>query len=705
MAPRIYIGSLDSPMYYFEDTEVESCPFVLTSSLSGEELAIDQFMPVVYDSAYINVNFIPTNSSGMLTADGKIFSVKTGGPYLDKLPYGTPIWYYNDDNLIGKFYSQRIVRTGKAKFDILAISAIGILDGQQHNGNVYSGQSFEEVVSDIIGDQFKYTCSDDVKNIRVNGWLPIGTRRSNLHQLLFAFGVALYKDSDGNIVFRFPDTGTVKSIPNQRIFLGGQVDYQTPATKAEVTEHTFIKSPVNESVTLYDNTEGEYANNVFVSFKEAPIYDLSATESLSIVEYGVNYAIVNGIGVLTGKKYSHVTRVLSAHTDDSGSAEKAVSVTDATLVNVANSENVLKRVLSYYSSAKIVRNEIILEDELAGDQVSFNNPYEEVEQAYISTMDVSTGSFLKASCEMITGYYPSGGGNNYTEVYILTGSGVWTAPKSGKIRVAVIQGGQGGYGGNDGTDGGTNTSQKGFQEPITSLTVRPSESIGLGGIGAEGGNAGKVFVISLVVEQGQQFHYASGVGGLGGERGEPGTEGTHSSFGAYTSENGIIPDVGYMDIINNILYATKGDSGANGGNGRPGAPDEYSRGGGNLGGNPSSGSFHIAEAYASFYAGGGGQGGDAYGAVGGPGETVSGGDVMAMECHGGDGANATASPKPTKVGCGGTGGNGGGGGGTGGTMTVDVSSFWAATIKSIGGKGGLGSKGSDGADGGIIIYM
>ena len=138
-----------------------------------------------------------------------------------------------------------------------------------------------------------------------------------------------------------------------------------------------------------------------------------------------------------------------------------------------------------------MRNEVILENELVGDQVSFNNPYDEVEQAYISTMDVLTGSFLKASCEMITGYYPSGGGNNYTEVEVLTGSGVWTAPKSGKIRVAVIQGGQGGHGGNDGTDGGTNFASKGLSSPIASLTVHPSENIGIGGLGAEGGNAGK----------------------------------------------------------------------------------------------------------------------------------------------------------------------------------------------------------------------
>lgn len=707
MANKILIGSdIGSPIFESTNASIESCSVVLSSAMSGEELAIDQFMPVVYDAAYISVSFVPKNSTGLRTADGKTFNVKRGGPYLDKLPYGTPIWYYNNDSLIGKFYSQRIVRTGKAKFDVLAVSAVGILDGQQHNGGIYTGQTFNAVARDIIGDQFTFSCADDVANIGIVGWLPIGTRRSNLHQLLFACGVSLYKDANGDIVFRFPDTGTVKNIPDNRIFLGGNVDYQTPATKAEVTEHTFMQSPVDEEVTLYDNTDSETANHVFVTFRDAPVYDLTVTDNLTIEESGVNYAIVSGIGTLTGKKYSHITRVLSAHTDDSTAVEKAVSVTEATLVNIANSENVLRRVLSYYSSAKIIRNDIVLEGELAGDQVSFNNPYNEAEQAFIASLDITASSFLRASCEMITGYFPSGGGNNYKEVQILTGRGVWTSPKDGKIRVAVIQGGQGGHGGYDGTSGGTNSKHKSFNNSYTYMTVMNSSDYGIGGKGAEGGNAGKVFVITLEVTKGQKFNFASGVGGIGGERGEAGTDGTHSTFGEYTSENGVIPDGGYMDIINNVLYASKGAHGQNGENGKIGAPDVNSRGGGKLGGYPSTGAFYVPELKVSapFESGGGGQGGGAYGKVGGAGETVESGKSD-LSCRGGDGATPYANPKPKKIGCGGDGGHGGGGGGTGGTMTVNVSRFSSVTIWSTGGAGGLGSNGSDGADGGIIIYL
>lgn len=758
MASRIYIGDRDNPMYYFEDTEVESCPFVLTSSLSGEELAIDQFMPVVYEYSYIPIVFRPKNSIGLRTADGATFMARASSIYFDKLPYGTPIWYYNNDNLIGKFYSQRIVRTGKVKFDVLAVSAIGILDGQQHNGNVYSGQRFEDVVQDIVGEQFKFTCNDDVKSIRVSGWLPIGTRRSNLHQLLFAFGVALYKDSNGDIVFKFPDTGTVRSIPNNRIFLGGQVDYRTPATKAEVTEHTFIKSPVDESVTLYDNTEGEFANNVFVSFKEAPIYDLSATDSLTIVESGVNYAVVNGVGVLTGKRYSHTTRVLSAHIDSSDVTEKAVSVTDATLVNVANSENVLKRVLAYYSSAKIVRNEIILEGELAGDQVSFNNPYDEVEQAYISTMDVSTGSFLKASCEMITGYYPSGGGNNYTQSVVLTGIGVWTSPITGKIRVAIIGGGTGGKGGFCGESGdgyethysfsdGEGTlyyiNKNGSKSSLGGLS-RDSEQyfgysggkeVGSGGSPGTPGHGGKVLIVSLEVTKGQQFAYSCGVGGSGGAGqkytdGIPynikphsfsdpveGSDGTDSVFGNYSSEYGSVLDTGFLNVITNEVFAQLGIAGTTGNKGFTGGETVNDKGNG-VGGNPGTGVDANAYYYNSnptfkdyeceYLCGGGGDGGSAFGSVaprGLNGTNYYVYDSSMLHGMGARGATPKKPDKPTTPGQGGHAGHGGGGGGTSGAFKRKLSSkFMGVTNTMAGGLGGDGGDGGDGADGGIVIY-
>ena len=728
MANKILIGAdREAPLYTFADATIREVPCVLSSALSGDELAIDQLMPVVYSKAYIRVKFVPKNSSGLRTADGKIFCCYPGTGFLDKLPYGTTIWYYSGDTLIGKFYSQRVVRSGKTWFDITAVSAVGILDGQRHYGGIYTGQTFQSVAAEIIGDSFAFSCEDDVAGINIYGWLPIASKRENLHQLLFACGVELSKDSNGDMMFQYPDSDTVKYVPDNRIFLGGSVDYMTPATRAEVTEHIFMSLSSDDTVTLYDNTQGgEVADNTLVSFQDAPVHDLSTSGTLTIVESGVNYAIVSGNGVLTGKKYTHITRVLRKDTGKTGES-KEVSVTEATLVNVANSENVINRVLSYYSAAKTISCDLIVEDEKPGDQISFSNPYNEPELAFLTSMDMQASSFLRASCELVTGYLPSGKGNNYTQVVVLEGTGTWISPITGKIRVAVIQGGHGGSGGHRGTDGGVSYFYYNRAEGWRDVFVKNSEDVGAGGLPGEPGSAGKVLIFTLNVTAGQAFHYISGAGGAGGNgetettEAQDGEEGGESIFGNYTSADGTVIDNGYLDIINNTLYAGHGAQGTSGSPGNAGAKDDASEGEGILGGSPASGTWvtvYQGERYlAPWRSGGGGQGGNAYGAAGQSGETVI--DTYEEDyqnavdsahgyrgAKGGNGATPIKPSTPNIIGTGGSAGHGGGGGATGASFSVNPA--WVIIsygLFSDAGKGGDGGAGGDGAPGGIIIYL
>ena len=544
MAFRIYIGDINNPTYYFEGTGIESCNFVLAASMSGDELAIDQLLPTVYSEAYIRVKFVPSGSTGLITADGYTFMCYPGTGFLDKLPYGTPIWFYSDDVLIGKFYSKQVVRSGKTWFDITAVSYIGILDGQQHNGGIYTGQTFSTVAADIMGSSAIFSCSDEVAAIKIYGWLPIDSRRANLHQLIFACGVMLDKNSSGDIYFHFPDADTVKDVPDNRIFLGGSVDYMTPATRADVTEHTFIASQADQTVTLFDNTDasGE-VNHSFVSFQK-PCHDLTTTGSIVIHESGVNYAIISGTGTLTGKEYTHITKTVTANAPGNGE-EKAVTVTDATLVNVANSENVAKRMLSYYSAARTIKSDVIVHDEKPGDQISFNNTFGDPETAFLTSMDVNASSLIRASCELVTGYVPSGNGNNYNKSVVLTGSGEWESPVTGDILVTIIGAGSGASGGHAGGAADSYDFNWGLQSdsigsdyigyllhylssgsgeclllrtmPDTyNYTIPGGKTPGVGGAPGTPGKGGKVLTIKMHVTKGQKISYSCGVGGEGG---------------------------------------------------------------------------------------------------------------------------------------------------------------------------------------------
>ena len=698
MAEKILIGADPAaPLYTFQQdaAEIKSCACVLSSALVGDELAIDQFMPVVYHAGYIRQKLVPVGSSGLVTSDGKQFMVYPGTGFLDKIPYGTPIWYKSGDNLVGKFYIKRILRTGRAYFDILAVSSIGVMDGQQHNGGLYTGQTFAEVASDIIGGGFSFRCTDEVAAIKIYGWLPVASRRSNLHQLLFACGVMLDKDSNGDIYFRFPDSETYKSIPDSRIFLGGSVDYMTPATAAEVTEHAWLQLANDETVTLYDNTDGSgAAASTFVAFQQAPVHDLVASGNLTIESSGVNYAVVSGTGTLTGRKYTHVTKVLRKTVEDQGT-EKTVSVTEATLVNIANSENVCQRVLSYYSSARTIQADVVLNGERPGDQISFNNPYNEPEMAFLASMDVNASSFLRAACELVTGYVPSGGGNNYTQVVVLTGTGNYQFPTGTKMGVAVlISAGNGGWSGGKGKNA---TGSKHFDA---------DRKAGDGGIPGIAGSGGKILSVKLENPTGI-FSYSCGTKGLGGvqdgtESSVAGTQGTATTFGPYSSENGQTSATGYVNLFTGEIYALPGRDGIAGGKGNDESGD-----GPNVidhNGNVWTPGKNGASYKGDHGTGKGGYGGGA--ASGANGENGKDGRVNNKGGFGGSGADG-AVPFPgssgATYGSGGDGGHGGGGGGAGGygSGNEDASGLSNGSP----GDGAVGSDGGDGADGVIVIYL
>ena len=692
MANKILIGSnISSPIYEFTNANIKTCSVVLSSSLSGDELSIDQFMPVVYSGGIAtHVPFAPQGKRFLLSSDGKLFSVVGDKrKYPDSIPYGTPIWYYNNETLIGKFYTQQIMRSGMNRYDILSVSAVGIMDGSKHYGGLYNGQTFAQVAADIIGNEFSFTCTDEVANVLIFGWLPIAAKRENLHQLLFATGVALYKDDDGEILFRFPEDGNVKNIPNNRVFYGGSIDYRVPATRAEVTEHSFRTSDHDETVTLFDNMNGETADHTFVSFQNAPIYDLVVTGTLEIHESNVNYAILSGVGTLVGKKYTHITRVLSAENNRNNATEKTVSVTDATLVSTANSENVLNRVLSFYSSARTIQNDIVLENEQAGDQVSFENPYGEQEQAFIASLDINVSSFLRASCEMVTGYLPSGGGNNYTKFVLLTGSGTWEIPAEvfqkdkPSIRAILVGGGNGGQSGaNGGNGGGGGTSD-------------PS-SIGSAGEGGEagiGGDGGNIFSVNIDCSGMVSIDYDCGLGGAGGIGGSGnanGDIGSATTFGDYTSAAGIPSAVGVANIFTGAVFGQAGVPGVKGGKGGTYQTEAESV--------TFNGITYDGGAFGSNtqYGYGGAGGGAAVGSDGGNGGSgISTSSDYGTGGSGGAGGSAISRTAKTAYGSGGDGGHGGGGGGGGGS---------AKNWPGSGGSGGRGGDGGNAANGCILIY-
>ena len=767
----IVVGDLYDPQVMFDRPELHSLNSETAVDLIGSELFIDSCTPVVNYEVIPRRRFRPSNySSGMLTSDGKIFC----GHFTEdirKLSYGTKVHFISSGIDAGEYFVKNVERIGRTQYRINSISAVGLMDRQIHKGAVYTGESFSSVVAEILGNQYSYTIDNDVAVQKVYGWLPYASKRRNLHQLCMAYGVQIIKQEySGKMQFTFlkaSDNDELQTIPKERLFYGGSVSYNEPASHIEVVEHGYHYMSSVEDETLLDNT-ADYVDHVLVTF-DHPIYADSIHQAegsnLTIHQKSTNFAVVSGVGQLLGKPYIHTTKVISRENPDDV-VEKNVRVEEATLVTMVNGDNVLDRLAQYYFNSMVVNQDIVVNEEKCGGRYRLWNSYQETMVGFIMRMSTNYSSFRRAQCEIIENYIPVGHGAAYTrrqEIALTNGANVsWTIPDGvTRVRVVLIGYGDDGAAGEAGQDGA-------YAEGAT-----PPEG-GAGGAGGAHGAGAKVYGQTVSTEGLTELVLTSS------GRASRCAAGTQ----LITSADGASSDTGYYDEMSGQLYALPGADGVAGAHGGKGGvwkttlwsldtPDDSLKfrepeNGGDVSYNgvtyyggigqsdrvdrePETGvvqkyTFHTAKYYTPIentlpsgniwtMCGVGGGGGAAVGSNGGDGtgkvlvknsyydqfappnveitgygppENLQGVDV------GGDGGNGSDAPATdTRPGCGGNGGHGGGGGGGAGVSTwynrpytelIQQGLGGLGMPGGVGGHGGSGGAGSAGSPGCAIIY-
>lgn len=604
---RIYVGSLTEPLYYYENDSIMSINTTQCVSLIGQELSIDTLTATVledFDETHNIKLFRSSDHKVIECADSSIYALDVTSSAtpsdIINIPEWTPIWYYQDDALVGKFYTESIKRLSKAQYQLNCVSAIGRIDRMYHGGGLFEVSTFGTVLAHILasglhGDGapvIDYYIDDDVAELTVSGWLPYDTKRNNLYQLIFSHGINIIKNPDGSPRFTFVYTNGNSSVPieDAEIFQVGNVEYEKPYSGVSIMEHTYsdITTDITPTV-LYDNTSTTRIENEEIWFDQAPIIvsTLQATEGLTIVSSTVNSAVLTGNGKLTGIPYTHTTRTVF-RANSTGDKEKTVSVEQCTMVNVLNSENLLNRLFAFYCPPdyiKKISNELVYNDERCGKQYRFSNPYMEQEDALLSKMDLNTTTFNRARCEFYAGYDPVGQAGLYQHCIILgkatfaEDGGTFVVPQEilemeePSMRVVMIGGGSGGNSGAPGADG---------EEATTHTYVRKDEDIsgmwagaegGAGGSGGVGGTPGRVKAVTID-NPSASYSYTIGDGGEGGASSSSastaGTDGTASTFGAYSSadqDGSYVPVAGVYNPIYGEFYALKGKSGIAGGQG------------------------------------------------------------------------------------------------------------------------------------------
>lgn len=720
---KVVIGDPDSPLLTFTNEEILNVTEETGTSAVGDELFIDQLVPIVKYVLWIQYIILPKDTDkykGILTKEGKILCSKYNYD-IRGIPYGTPVRFYTNDKLSGLYYCDSVSRESKFGFKIDCVSAIGMMGKQRHQGGVYVGKRFDAVLEEIIGDDYEYEVDSDVAEILVYGWLPYSTKRSNLHQLLMAYGVTITKSDSRIMLFTFVNALDFADIPEERILTDGTVEYGEPASRIEIIEHSYHYLSSVEYEVLFD-TQGEDVNSTIVVF-DHPIYADSLTtetdDTLVITSKGTNYAVVSGAGILKGKPYIHNTKLITKN-NPNATTEKIVTVDNATLITMANSDNCLFRLSEYYFNATIVSESIIQEEEVTGKRYRIENSFREPISGFLTHMLTTVSSFKQSQCEFIANYMPSAPGTSFSAMTILNPTDTeqqWVIPNSvfkkdnPHIRCVLIGKGSDGASGADGENGEEGNDDSGGLG-------------GAGGKGGAGGRGGKIFSVTVDCSNLAFIRYRrSGANTI-----------LFAADDMYTSANGNTSKTGWIEMYTGAVYAqagVDGIDGAAGGNGgkhppigsspqRATAGNDVEYNGATYKGGKAgrtqdakggtTGLEWIHENLTVKFGGQGG-GGAAYGAGGHDGGT--GGwklDETGTNVNdfGGDGADALAAvPTFEGYGCGGNGGSGGGGGG-GGTLSYWWNHVYATLISTIpraGGRGGKGTAGTQGNDGCLIVYF
>lgn len=666
----------------------------------------------------------------LMTVDDKYYLVPSKYTDWRSFTPGDILDLYNEPNgiVIGRFYVQAVEQVSTKTVKFTCTDCIGMLvQMSDHVGGLYTGnKTFGQLIAEIFsGTSIVYSVDPTVSSWAVHGRLPYANRRENLGRLLVASGATL-REVQGVVTIDYLAGGNSATIAQSAIYLGsGKVNYKSPATEVQVVEHGFHQTANDETKTLFDNTGETSVTSQLVIFDE-PCYNLTASAGLTINESGVNYAIVTGMGTLTGKKYTHTRRVISRTTGVTAAAN-IKTIEDNQLVTIHNSANVAQRMVNYYGLSVEVESDDLdaTGTIMPGSPAAITDPFGVDRTGWIRSKRFDIGNKTKAKMNVLDGWTPGPFGDSYSAYKTFKASdivgGVLSLPaemQGSEALVFLFGGSGGGQGGYDGEDG----------EAPSSLTDYENMTPGQGGYGGYGGQPGdpcKVYTVQVQSLPASYSNAAIGAGGAGGAHdGGLGSAGGNTTLGSWSSANGSPLVAPHVNIIDGTVYGELGDPGENGSNGGIGS----GRGTADLDTSTNGwphycydGSVTAGGAYANGAeynykignsarrmrrTGGAGGGGAAHGAAGQDGYASY--DRASEETKdgswGGDGATATA-PSKNKATCSGRGGHGGGGGG-GAAQCYHKTEGQPGYSYGFnhGGTGGQGSVGGAGGDGLILIY-
>lgn len=231
---------------------------------------------------------------------------------------------YRDADLIAAHYVKSAQITAENRYAVECQSLVGLLEEQSYAGLYASSTPALTIAQSIIGD-LPFEMDAALQSIALSGYIPEGTRREALHQLLFALGaICTTADNEKIRIFAPPKTAVVLS-PDDA-YIGATVEQDAPVTGLALTYHTIS--------TVKSGNASE------IEIGGVKYYDTTGTVTVT------NPAVL------------------------SDTPENIVEITDATLVDQTRANALKDRLAAYYFGGTTVKQKRIVRAESLGDKVT-----------------------------------------------------------------------------------------------------------------------------------------------------------------------------------------------------------------------------------------------------------------------------------------------------------------------------------------------
>ena len=112
---KVVIGDPDAPLLVFENDSIESITEDTAVAIVGDELSVDQFTPAVRYHVFFRYVFSPADYAQFVTRNGLVMCCHYSYD-IRKLPYATPVTFYSNGKIRGKYYSETVERLGRDQY-------------------------------------------------------------------------------------------------------------------------------------------------------------------------------------------------------------------------------------------------------------------------------------------------------------------------------------------------------------------------------------------------------------------------------------------------------------------------------------------------------------------------------------------------------------------------------------------------------------